>query len=270
MDSKILEKLRKLVAHERSARDIGSIAEAEAFATKVQAMMDEHNIGMTDVDYAERAASEPIDWAYVNSDDQGFHESRYEISWQLRLGRAIAMCNNCRMIRSAWRSKNGVAFVGRTTDREFAKMMYLYFMDLAYDLNEKSAEQARGEQKFKYMNELEPWQDYDINAFYKIMRDWKGAWFEGFSSALVSRFYQKWTDTNQRMEAGTGIVHVKKDQLAIADFLKGKTRESKGFGRSAGLNPDGMKRGRSQGDAVNLTPHTFTGGQARNDRLLGQ
>ena len=43
---KIVEKVRKLMAHQQSAEKIGSAEEAAAFAEKIQQLMEEYNIGL--------------------------------------------------------------------------------------------------------------------------------------------------------------------------------------------------------------------------------
>ena len=50
----IIEKLRKLIAHEQSARTIGNIAEAEAFASKIQDLLTAHKLDMSEVDFQAR------------------------------------------------------------------------------------------------------------------------------------------------------------------------------------------------------------------------
>jgi hypothetical protein len=49
MRSAIIETLRKLIEHEKSANMIGSFAEAEAFAAKFQELMLTHNLTMADL-----------------------------------------------------------------------------------------------------------------------------------------------------------------------------------------------------------------------------
>lgn len=53
MNKSIIEKLRKLIRHERSAREIGSIAEAEAFAERIQSLCDEYNLSISEIDIDE-------------------------------------------------------------------------------------------------------------------------------------------------------------------------------------------------------------------------
>ena len=50
MNNPIIEKLRKLIAHEKSARSIGNIHEAEAFASRIQTLLDEHKLSMGEVE----------------------------------------------------------------------------------------------------------------------------------------------------------------------------------------------------------------------------
>lgn len=53
MENPIIEKLRKLIAMEQSARSIGSLAEAEAFASKVQELLSKHKLEMSEIELDE-------------------------------------------------------------------------------------------------------------------------------------------------------------------------------------------------------------------------
>jgi hypothetical protein len=61
MENTIVAKLRKLVAHERSTRSIGSLAEAETFAAKIQDLLTAHKLSMSEIDFQAREEGEPID-----------------------------------------------------------------------------------------------------------------------------------------------------------------------------------------------------------------
>jgi len=45
----ILVKIQKLIAHQKSAEEMGSIHEAEAFALKIQKLANKHNISLNDI-----------------------------------------------------------------------------------------------------------------------------------------------------------------------------------------------------------------------------
>lgn len=60
----IIETLRKLIEHEKSASAIGNFAEAEAFAEKFQKLMEAHNLTMAD-----------LGWESLNIDVQDDYET---------------------------------------------------------------------------------------------------------------------------------------------------------------------------------------------------
>lgn len=47
MESKILDKIKKLVKKQQSAEELGSVKEAEIFAAKVQELLNKHNLSMS-------------------------------------------------------------------------------------------------------------------------------------------------------------------------------------------------------------------------------
>lgn len=53
MESKILDKIKKLIAKQKSAEELGSVQEAEAFAIKVQELLNKHNISLKDISFEE-------------------------------------------------------------------------------------------------------------------------------------------------------------------------------------------------------------------------
>lgn len=267
----ILERLRKLITHEKSCRVIGSIKEADAFAARIQQMLNEHKLVMDEVAWTERD-EEPIAWGHVGKTDEGFNYSAKRREWQVFLAKAIAKANSCRLVLHNG-GGNQLYFVGRTSDRELCKVLFLYLMDLAYDLNELCVAQDRGEQKFKYVNQLRPWQDYDINAFNTWMRQYKSAWFEGYSEALCDRFNdlyrQMMEQARKAAESGcTAIVHISNDIQAVDESLKGKTHRVGAGRRGDRRIEDGYARGRRTGQSINLSPNTFGNTTGRTSRLL--
>lgn len=270
----ILERIKKLMAMEKSARSIGSIKEAEAFAAKVQAMMDEYKLGMSDAAFAEREQTEPIAWQWVGQTDSDFPYRDSRRQWQVRLGQAIAYVNGCHACLASGRS-NGIAFIGRTSDREYCKVLFIYLSSLAEDLVDTCARQDEGQIKFDYMANLKPWQDWDINEFRKIMRNWKASWFEGFSQAVCMRLYDRHADMRKRAREennGLAMVHIEKDKEALKKYVKTQRLRNTSAGRGVRdgqMDSRGFHRGKSTGQAVNLSPNTFGGTNGRTSRLLG-
>jgi hypothetical protein len=125
----MIDKLNKLIAHEKSARKIGNVAEAEAFAAKIQELLFKHKLDMTDLEYSEDEANEPVDAEFVSEYDLTGTRRNTDKSqgWVGVLINAVAKANFCRAIGS--RKGNGTTLVGQPTDRATAKALFKYLYD---------------------------------------------------------------------------------------------------------------------------------------------
>lgn len=258
MTDPIIDKLRKLIAHEKSARTIGNLKEAEAFAARIQDILTAHKLGMDEVAYAEREASEPIDWLRCNSEEVEGNGKRVKVYWQVELAKAIAYVNSSQMVHSGGSSGSAFFFVGRTSDRELCKALWIYLVELGNELCETAASEDRGEQYFYFRDTKNhakalPW--YPV-AFRAWMKDYRKAWRVGFADAICKRLYDNYAKAMKKAEGGTAIIHIKKDALAVEAFLKKKTTRAAQPQRS-GDNKDAYKRGASTGNAIALTPNRF-------------
>ena len=123
MSSPVADKIRKLIAHERSARNIGNLAEAEAFASKVQDLLLEHKLSMSELeDQANPLGSE------VGSPTKPLRRGE---NWSYRLARAV--CDACFCKVAAARGTNRLVFIGREVDRSVAVEMWRFLRDLALE-----------------------------------------------------------------------------------------------------------------------------------------
>lgn len=264
MNQPIIDKIRKLLAHEKSARAIGSIKEAQAFMAKVQELLDQHKLGMDEVDFDAREEGEPINAEHVGAADEaaGFRCGKKSL-WQIHLAMAIADCNNCQVVLSVG---NALYFVGRTSDRQICKMLFIYLIELAFHLNELAADQDRDSQKLQYAQSLKSWQDWDAAAFRHWMKDYRRSWYTGFKLAVCSRLYTSQNAMRTAMQANpAAIIHLKKDAELIKDFMHDvmKTKKSARSLAKSGRNEAGFARGKSQGNAINLSPNRFSNTSGR-------
>lgn len=276
-----IEKLCKLIAMEKSARTIGSLEEAKAFASKIQELLNEHKLGMDEVEYADREANEPVDWTRVSVAEVGFRETKCKQLWQDLLARAIAECNGCAHVIDI-RYANRFLFVGRTTDRELCRLLFLYLLELAREMAEKAAEQDKSEQQMKCMGDYiaragddiaptnEKGEPMTFNVvFNNWMRDYRRSWYLGFAKEVISRLYAKKAEMEAKGNGTTAMVHIEKDKLAVKSFLDDNTKQRKAATGESGMNGDGFKRGQRAGKAVALTPHTFKHHAGKVAGLLG-
>lgn len=91
---KIIQRIKKLKAHAESAAQLGSLEEAKAFTEKLEELMIEYNLSMTDVDSAKEATKDEFhNWVYTES--ISYHESATDYRWRLQLVRVLCKYNFC-------------------------------------------------------------------------------------------------------------------------------------------------------------------------------
>jgi hypothetical protein len=272
----MIEKLRKLIAHEQSCRSIGNLIEAEAFAAKIQDLLTAHKLSMSEVDFQAREDGEPIDWELVDGSELNGRSNRVKVYWRVKIARVIAKINSCQVVNNTSSRGRSFFFVGRTSDREIAKILYIYLINLGEELGAKSTREDKKVQslKFNVHNNIASYAipTWAAAAFRRWMKMYSESWKVGYSDAIVKRLEDRYEETlrAQTQTSANAIIHIKKDALAVEDFLKGKTKKGRGRLTYTDSNQDGYTRGHSTGSAVNLSPNTFSGATGRASRLLGE
>jgi hypothetical protein len=120
----IAEKIRKLIEHERSARSIGNLAEAEAFAVKIQELLMRHKLEMSDVEMH----ADPLG-------HEGAHSARpvkRAEDWSGMLAKAAASACMCDVVTITGTS--ALLFFGRGNDRAIAIGIWRFLSTLAVQL----------------------------------------------------------------------------------------------------------------------------------------
>lgn len=283
MDS-IIEKLRKLIAHEVSARSIGNIEEANAFADRIQTLLTAHRIEVSDVQLEKQRKSETI--GFIQVDERYIRTSvrTTTVWWKMVLANTIAEHNSCRYVGLPVKAKNShriFLFVGHTSNREICKMLYIYFVELAEDICKTNEKASRQEQAaiFNKVNNLSmpDWvkqvapnalvPPYAEKAFKQWMKHYRNAWFVGFSDALVTRMSERHAAPSNQ----PGLVLIKRDALEVKNALEGQLDKKNRKEVKADVKSlDGLDAGVHTGEAVSLSPTTFPGAKGRASRLLGE
>lgn len=268
--SKILDLLNKLIQHQKSAEAIGSLAEAQAFAAKIQSLMDEHKVGMSDVEFHAREVEEPFDFsAFVQPEAYSGGVGKRQ-QWTSTLCKGIANANECDLVRG---TGNQYRFIGRTTNRQYCVIVSQYFFDLADAMLDLTVAQN----KLGLRAEFEAW--YAIHGykdegagFRHWIKNYRKSWLNGFADALYTRFQALRKERDKAANGSGAIIHINKDALARKEYYdvvtKGYTRTKSKTNRAAHVGA--YYEGKARGQAVNLNPHNI--GQARRPQrtnLLG-
>jgi len=132
----IMDRIRAFHEHAESAKAIGSEAEAQAFAAKVQELLTAYKLSRADLQAgAGQKREEPIDKSYLTWRDLGLEPRKVRVGWTEQLGRLVADAYYCRFIIYGWDGNVGM-LVGETTDREVAGYMFATVGRLLWSLAE--------------------------------------------------------------------------------------------------------------------------------------
>lgn len=245
MDSKIIEKIKKLINHAESAKNIGSTAEAEAFAGKVSDLLDAYNLDLSDIDRADELKTE-VDCEKVN------HIIQTIEVWQNHLLDVIATNFGC----FALASPIGLQIaIGRENDRKATIELYRYFERLAIELAEKYLESYHTTIEYQVLKTNDRY-FAQSSAHFASEKERLG-FLLGFVSSLEDRFAAK-KYSEQTPSTSSALV-----------FIKDKTSDAKNWAREnmsfmegtyqprQQVSINGYFSGRDFGNRVALTDKTI-------------
>ena len=251
----IIELLQKLINHEHSARDIGNIAEAQAFATKIQTLLTEHKLSMSEVEYQEQETVDPVGHEYVGADQVGIKDGRFEY-WLGCLAAAVADNFFSHTLRTVGGGRS-IKFVGRNSDRAAAVEMYGHLVRTATALCEKEFQQYKAQRQVKPQVSNRRWRAGELSAAEKAAqsRIWKNSFLTGFANAISVRMYS----TRRRLEASASTQAaglILRNQYAVDQYIKTVIWPWPRKGRSgfsgADYNPYAAERGLHHGERVSI------------------
>jgi hypothetical protein len=232
---KLLDKLAKIQAHADSAREIGSEAEAEAFAQMLQQLMLKHKIAMSDIQFADLDKDEPIGHHRMDYQKGGIPLKRARSQWLEQLASIIARAHFCRiLVRSG---SNRISLVGRESDRAVAEYTFMVLARSIMKLSNKAYDQ--------YYYQCEKTGDTHQAKGYK----------HSFINAFVSRLRERFEDDRKTAEesSSTALVRVQTADKAVEDYMDDRfTTTASSLSRNRSFNQDGVREGRAAANRVNL------------------
>jgi len=214
----IIDRLQKLIAHERSCRQIGNTAEAEAFASRIQTMLSTHKLTMSEVEYIAQETENPIgSTRYATSSgrpDQG-------ILW---LARGVALSCYCEFLLHSQKSEKTVfVFVGRNDDRILAVEMFDYLSSIGEHFAEwKAVDISKHPELSETLRTLitEGVSRKEVNqTLAKVMRKWKKDFLFGYGAAIHKRLSEN-RASSEKTASGSATGLILRDAQAITNYIR--------------------------------------------------
>lgn len=243
LDPKLVQRIQKLHAMAESAREVGSLAEADSFMAAVSKTLNKHNLDMSVLSIDLRDSADPMgstaEWGAMKR-----HRNR-PVAWAQNLAVHVARAHNCAILVSPTTSI--VIFYGRASNRGVAQRMFRYLRDMGERLN---------------------WQEYAVEVRRRRKEhgsergggEWRLNWLEGY----VAEVGRRYAVLQQQVEADKGmamvLVSVRKEAEAAADqkavpFEKLKRTRSAVMAES--WHEEARNRGTAAAKTVNLRPETL-------------
>lgn len=253
---KAVETLQKLIALEKSAKELGNVHEAAAAAGRIQALMTQYKLTMDDVEIALRANEEPIEWEGYTV---GERRKKTMDMWRSVLADRIAKANTCAFVAN--KADSLFFFVGRKSDRKVCITMLAYFCDLgakmwleAWEQEVKNTEALLLKRYGKTMMEILA---LDMNkSWLKKRRHFREGFFYGFGITVAQRIEDANAAVLASVNNSTAIVHVEKDAQLVKEELKGKVK-SESIKSKTQRSESGILAGSDAGLAVVLNPNVL-------------
>lgn len=238
---RIIDKLKKIQAHADSAREIGNIAEAQAFAEMFERLLTRHKINMSDIDFEKLDVDEPVENNYIDfSKYPDFKVKRSAVQWQSVLAQIVAKAHYCDIVR--WTGSNKFYIVGRRSDAEVAEYAIITLIRAAG----KIARKEYGTFYRKCISE---------DGHPHRARGFHDAFLLGFVNRIDER-YKELAAKTKSGETSMALVRIERERKAVEDFMK-KEREAGSTKalqsrKTWRMNEDGRRRGRELADSINL------------------
>ncbi len=248
---KILTRVKKLLAKAESAKEIGSIHEAEAFAEGAAKLLSKHKLDMSMLSEHQLNAQEPIVESYINWKTHGVSHRRKRVAWIEWLAGAVARGHFCRIL--VVKKSSSIYMVGRKSDAEVAT----YVLTTLVRAAEEQAEAGYWKARYKATKETGSWNT----------KGYKSGFFYGFVNAVSERL-TKLRNTQSNLSNQMALVYVKSDK-EIGQYIGDKYKGSAGSVKGRGGSGAGYRDGHAAGSKANLTGNGLKAGSSTSPKQIG-
>jgi hypothetical protein len=246
----VIEKLKKIKAMADGAAAIGSEEEAQAFAEKLQKMLFEHKLEMTDLEFEQFEKEQPVTTHRINYEQ--YPEIRLRstrVEWIEKLASIVARAHFCRILVHPKSSR--ITLVGRKNDVEICEYMLITL--------QRAVEKISKTAVYQYMLECK-----------RERMPLEHGFRETFILAFIDRLMKRFDEERRVFTSDcTALVRVNNSEVAVAAFMKSmRTKSASRLSNHVTWNSEGHRRGQAAADAVNLRANVMKAGNIGPNKLI--
>lgn len=226
----IVTRIQKLLNHERSARSIGSIAEAEAFAAKIGQLLADNKLSMSQVEMDAEEKEQPVGMEDV---------AGRTAAWLGTLALGVATSCFCRVLSGQKR----YIFIGRHDNRATAVAMFTHLAMMGKGLSESCFREYAGTDRGRY--------EVAMSSGGGFTRTWKNSFLRGYSNALHQRLTEQVKRLTAEAGPGNALVYVDRNKAAVDSFVQSAFGKlGKGRASSSSVHGGAYQAGQQAGRGV--------------------
>lgn len=223
VNENVMRKLGKIKAHMESAKQIGSEAEAQAFATMLNQMLLKHNMDMSEIQWEAEIKDEPVDmypiggnitWVdgkCVLADYPDIEIKSKRTKWAEELAETIASAHACRVL-VATHGSSRLWFAGRKSNVAIAEYMFIVMYRTIESLSWKEYKTFRNKVKWAQRSAA----FIDMSETY----GYRDSWIDGFITRLNHLFYLERQKMETPGDGSTALMRIDKDKQAVAKYTE--------------------------------------------------
>lgn len=236
---KIIDKIKKLRAHQESVERLNEEEEARAFAVRIHELMLRHKIAEHELNTADTDdKNKDIVHRYMRASD-GVEHKRQRTAWSEHLGAVVAKAHQCCTV-SIYRS-NYLIFVGTEQDTEAAIQTFSYLWNVMDKMSWKAYNKL-------FYGEKAKGQNGDIS----LARGYRQAWLTGFITLLAQRYEAAMRNLLDEATNPMALARIGKD-LQRAEEDRAKWTKQAPRRKRKDLNTLGFMHGRKAAEKTPLS-----------------
>lgn len=240
----IKSKIEKLFKKAESAKELGSLQEAETFMAKAQEILTKYNIEQSELNLGDEQEN-PVGYEVINM-GEAHNWKKTDGRWLIQLYHVVGQHNFCKVVINRTPGTSQViTLIGEDHNRDVVKFMCSNIIPKIRNLEKDRWKEYHGSEK--------------RNAF-------RRAYLSGAAAGIGAKLSEQRKQDKAKYEGLTGII-VLKDQLVDEKTAEifGKLKQSRSRRLSAN---DAGARGYSDGKKVKVDPGVKGGKSSNGPNLL--
>lgn len=256
----VIERIRKLLAHADSAKQIGSIEEAAAFAAKASDILAQHKLGMSDLELMIEG----------ETDQQGKEEyehikRRGRTAWYETMASAVARANFCHL--TVFSGSARICLTGRESDRAIASYL---IQTLAVNGERLAIQHARLAMQQHKQAVAEAVREGLESWMIRKPSNPKLSFLSGYTAAIIERLHeQRKQQEAHNPHAVIRLTNALAESKAHAHKLMPNLRSVRGPSGPRSQDRNSRDAGYAAGRSANLNAGVGSGGTVRAAMRLG-